>query len=113
MKHLSIGTNEIKFELLRDNIFFQPITNLYCLRCFTHDTKVEKLVLVRDISSHPRSYQTFALTATTGTESLSEAVVSLVPFGQWDLAVYPVTGSTIADVDMSIRLYNGFIYSHQ
>ena len=113
VKRLAIGQNEIIFHALRDLPYFQPTTNYYCLSATSQDVQVSKVILLRDVSSAPDSYQRFYLTGTTGTESLNNAIVSLRPYGQWYATLFPSTGATTNDVDATQPLWNGIILSSE
>lgn len=113
MKHITPGENEIYFNILRDLPYFQASTNYYGIKVKSHDTQAEKLVLVRDVSASPSSYQRFYLTGSTTSDDLSNAVIKMLPYGMWYATVYPSSGSSVSDVDTSTALWNGIIYSKE
>lgn len=110
MKRLLTGENELYFQPLRDLPYFQPLTNYYGLGLTSLDSNTEKIVLVRDVSAAPDSYQHFFITGTTSTESLASAVVNILPYGMWYYNLYECTGSTLSDVVTSTVLERGLIY---
>lgn len=113
MKHITIGENTLYFSILRDLPYWQPTTNYYGVTVRSMDLDSEKTFLVRDVSTSPESYQHFLCTGTTGTESLSEGVVAMIPYGMWYASVYGASGSTLSDVDTSEVLWKGIIYSKE
>lgn len=113
MKHVVTGENELFFSILRDLPYFTPITNFYGLAVRSMDTQISKTVLLRDVSVAPSSYQHFLLTGSTTSESLSEGVIKLLPFGMFYASIYGSSGSTLADVDTSQTLWSGIIYSKE
>jgi hypothetical protein len=113
MKHITIGDNALYFSILRDSPYFQPTTNYYALKVRSMDTSVEKTVLLRDVSAAPSSYQHFLLTGSTSTDVLSAATISMRPYGMFYASIYPVSGSTLSEVDASQELWTGLIYSKE
>ena len=113
MKRIVIGANELVYHALRDLPYFQPTTNYYILSAMSQDVQVSKVMVLRDVSPAPDSYQLFQMTGTTGTEYPNSAVISLRPYGQWYATLFPSTGSTINDVDTTQPLWNGIILSSE
>lgn len=112
MKHIALGQNELYFSLLRDLPYYQPTTNYFGITVRSLDTDVTKTFVVRDVSSSVDSYQLFYVTGTTASESLNDAVVSMLPYGMWYAEVHDATGSTTSDVTSTV-LWRGMITSSE
>lgn len=101
MKKLIVGENTLYFNILRDSLYFQPTTNYYGVVLKSWDNNKEKTFIVRDISPSPKTFQQFGVTGTTGTESLSEGVISIKPYGTYYYSVYGASGATVNDVQLT------------
>jgi hypothetical protein len=92
----------------RDNIYFTATTNYYGLKLENLDTKVNKTLLVDDISFASDAYNKFAITVSGSSENLSNAVVDL-KVGTHQYWIYPATGSTLISIDTTRLLGRGFL----
>lgn len=113
MKHFTLGPNEIYFSILRDLPYFQPLSNYYGMKLKSFDQNSEKIVLLRDVSTSPNTYQHFLLTGSTSMEDLEGSVVKMLPYGMWYYSIYPSTGGTLASVDLTNELTSGIIHSKE